>query len=267
MLSLLKTFLYAFKFIFSFLKELFTKSSGVSGDNNQTFSASNTEISLDHSINKGNNNSIENSFNQTTVSNTYNNYLSPQNSNLSPSAQDGSIALIIAVIIIVACILTYFNNILIVPYITPLKLFISFLTILCLISYIHIITIYDKKLGNFVLFISSFILTIINYYFVIFRFKKASYLHVSLSFYKDNIDYLLPLIQFLLMIPFMILLLYLYSKSVIYIANNNHKKFNYLFLSTFFMCILLLTIYAQELYSITISIIDSLVIHLTESLK
>lgn len=268
MLNLLKTFFYAFKFIFSFLKDIFTKSSpGISGDNNQTLTALKTEITFDHSINKGDNNSIENSFNQTTVSNTYNNYLKPHNFSSSPSAQDDSIAVMIGIAIIGTLILIYINNFLIVKYITPLKFLISLLTILCLISHFHILTIYDKKPGNFILFISSFILTIVNGYFAIFCFKSTSHLHISLLFYKENINYLLPLFQFLLMIPAMILLLYLYSKSVLYVTNKDNKKFNYLLISTFFMCALLGIIYAQEVCSIFKSVFDSLGTHLMEVLK
>ena len=268
MLNLLKTFFYAFKFIFSFLKDIFTKSSpGISGDNNQTLTALKTEITFDHSINKGDNNSIENSFNQTTVSNTYNNYLPPHNSSSSSSTQDDSIAFGISALIIVALILTYINNFLIAQYVTPLKFLISILTILCLISHLHILTIYDKKPSNFILFVSSFILTIVNGYFAIFCFKSTSHLHISLWFYKENINYLLPLIQFLFMIPVMIILLYLYSESILYIAKNDNKKFNYLFISTFFMCVLLGIIYAQEVYSILKSVYDSLGTHLMEVLK
>lgn len=268
MLNLLKTFFYAFKFIFSFLKDIFTKSSpGISGDNNQTLTALKTEITFDHSINKGDNNSIENSFNKTTVSNTYNNYLPPHNSSSSSSTQDDSIAFGIGALIIVALILTYINNFLIAQYVTPLKFLISILTILCLISHLHILTIYDKKPSNFILFVSSFILTIVNGYFAIFCFKSTSHLHISLWFYKENINYLLPLIQFLFMIPVMIILLYLYSESILYIAKNDNKKFNYLFISTFFMCVLLGIIYAQEVYSILKSVYDSLGTHLMEVLK
>ena len=268
MLNLLKTFFYAFKFIFSFLKDIFTKSSpGISGDNNQTLTALKTEISHDHSINKGDNNSIENSFNQTTVSNTYNNYLPTHNSSSSPSTQDDSIAVGIGALIIATLILIYINNFLIVQYLIPLKIFITLLTIICLTSYIHILTIYDKKRGNSILFISSFIFTIRNWYFAIFRFKRPSYLHVSLSFYKENIDYLLPLIQFLFTIPTMILLMYLYSKSVLYVTNKDYKKFNYLLISTFFMCVLLGIIYAQEVYSFFKSVYYSLGTHLMEVLK
>lgn len=268
MLNLLKTFFYAFKFIFSFLKDIFTKSSpGISGDNNQTLTALKTEITFDHSINKGDNNSIENSFNQTTVSNTYNNYLPPHNSSSSSSTQDDSIAFGICALIIVALILTYINNFLIAQYVTPLKFLISILTILCLISHLHILTIYDKKPSNFILFVSSFILTIVNGYFAIFCFKSTSHLHISLWFYKENINYLLPLIQFLFMIPAMIILLYLYSKSVLYVTNKDNKKFNYLLISTFFMCALLGIIYAQEVYSILKSVYDSLGTHLMEVLK
>lgn len=268
MLNSLKTFFYAFKFIFSFLKKLFTKSSlEISGDNNQTFTNSNTQIAFDHSINKGINNSIENSFNQTTVSNTYNNYLSQQSSHSTYLSQNSSIGWIIAILIIFVFVLTYFNNIFIVQYIIPLKLLIFFLALACLISYIHIFILSEKRPLSIILFVLSFVLTIANCYFCLFRFTKASYLHVSLQFFKDNLEYLLPLIHFILMIPAMVLLLYSYSKSIIDFTNNNHKRFSHLPISIFFMCFSLGIIYAKFLYLAATTIIDSLVIHLMESLK
>ncbi len=255
MLNFLKLFLYSFKFIFSFLKNVFTKSSINYGDN-RSIKYSNTDVSLDCSVNKGERNTIKDSFNTTTYNIYPTSHLS--NSNSDNNDLDWRHILFFLVIVI------YINNAFVVPYVIPLRILITIFSIMCLLSYMHLFLMGNKRVENYVLLFLTFIFTLFNVYIALKSSSVVKPIHDLPETLRNDPRLFLSTVHIIFILPLFLYILISYSKEIF----KHDKKDIFLFFKTIlgFLLVLILVYYLSDVVILLNYLLNCVLKHLEQNI-
>lgn len=253
--NFLKLFLYSFKFIFSFLKNVFTKSSINYGDN-RSIKYSNTDVSLDCSVNKGERNTIKDSFNTTT----YNIYPTSQVS--SSNSDNNNLDLLYGILFLVFII--FINNALIVPYVIPLRILITIFSIMCLLSYVHLFLIGNKRVENYILLFLTFIFTLFNVYIALKSSSEVKPIHDLPEILINNPRLFLSSIHIIFILPLFLYILISYSKEIF--KHDKGDIFSLFKTILYLLLVLILLYYLRDVVTVLNHLFNCVLKHLEQNI-